>query len=151
MWSFHPCKPQLGPGITDFSCLSRAVAQATSQGTQSLKETERQHLQDEQQPPRMGEALEIPWQWDNGETQQWDSEGTQQWDNGGIQHTYSLWLEGGLYLLALQLVPVDVAEEGVFLDVPLPLGATAQALGGVLGHQLGTAGSKQSQPVPLLP
>lgn len=59
-------------------------------------------------------------------------------------HTYSLGLEGRLDLLALQLVPVDVAEECVLLDVPLPLGATAQALGRVLGHQLG--GDEERKP-----
>lgn len=70
---------------------------------------------------------------------------------GGTRHTYSLWLERGLDLLALQLVPVDVAEERVLLDVPLPLRAAAQALGGVLGHQLGTGERKQSRGVQLLP
>lgn len=50
--------------------------------------------------------------------------------------TYSLWLEGRLDLLAFQLVPVDVAEEGVLLDVALPLWAAAQPLGRVLGHEL---------------
>lgn len=70
---------------------------------------------------------------------------------GGTRHTYSLWLEWGLDLLALQLVPVDVAEERVLLDVPLPLRAAAQALGRVLGHQLGTGERKQSRGVQLLP
>jgi len=50
--------------------------------------------------------------------------------------TYCFWLAGGLDLLALQLVPVDVAEEGVLLDVAFPLRAAAQPLGRVLGHEL---------------
>lgn len=137
MWNFQPCKPELGPGIMDF-CPSRALARARSQGTRSSKETEKRHLQDERHPPvcpRVGEAPEVPWQWDGGRT----------------RHTYSLWLERGLDLLALQLVPVDVAEERVLLDVPLPLRAAAQALGGVLGHQLETGERKQSRGVQLLP
>lgn len=59
-------------------------------------------------------------------------------------HTYSLWLEGRLDLLPLQLIPVDVAEERVLLDVPLSFWATSQSLGRVLGHQLGERKRRKS-------
>lgn len=62
-------------------------------------------------------------------------------------HTYSLWLEGRLDLLPLQFVPVDVAEERVLLDVPLPFGAASEALGRVLGHQLGERKRRNSHSV----
>lgn len=50
--------------------------------------------------------------------------------------THHFGLEGRLYLPVLQALPVDASEEGVFSDVPLSLGAAAQTLGWVLGHQL---------------
>lgn len=51
--------------------------------------------------------------------------------------THPFGLEGGLDLAVLETVPVDASEEGVLLDVPLPLGAAAQTLRRVFGHQLG--------------
>lgn len=50
--------------------------------------------------------------------------------------TYGSGLERRLHLLVLQLLPVHVAEEAVLPDVSLPLRPAAQALGGMLRHQL---------------
>ena len=57
--------------------------------------------------------------------------------------TYGLWLEGRLHLLALQLLPVHVAEEAVVPDVSLPLRPAAQPLPRVLGHQLVRGGGEK--------
>lgn len=50
--------------------------------------------------------------------------------------THSFGFERRLDLFALQLFPVYVAEEGVLLDVSLPLRTAAQTLTWMLGHQL---------------
>lgn len=53
-----------------------------------------------------------------------------------VSRTYSFGLEWWLHLLVLQFFPVDIAEEGMFLDVSLALGAAAQTLTWVFGHEL---------------
>lgn len=53
-----------------------------------------------------------------------------------VSSTYSFGLEWWLHLLVFQFFPVDVAEEGVFLDVSLALGAAAQTLTWMFGHEL---------------
>ena len=58
---------------------------------------------------------------------------------GGVTHHFRL--EGRLDVPVLEAVPVDASEEVVLPDVPLPLRPAAQALGRVLGHQLGWPGS----------
>lgn len=58
------------------------------------------------------------------------------WVSACVPCTHSFGLEWRLHLFVLQLLPVDVAEEGVLLDVSLALRATAQTLTWVLGHEL---------------
>lgn len=53
-----------------------------------------------------------------------------------VRSSYHFGFERRLNLSVLQTFPVDASEEGVFSDVPLALGAAAQTLGRVFGHQL---------------
>lgn len=53
-----------------------------------------------------------------------------------VSSTYSFGLEWWLNLFVLQFFPVDVTEEGVFFDVSLALGAAAQTLTWMFGHEL---------------
>lgn len=53
-----------------------------------------------------------------------------------VSCTHSFGLEWRLHFLVLQLFPVDVAEEGVLLDVSLALRPAAQTLTWVFGHEL---------------
>lgn len=63
------------------------------------------------------------------------------WGWGGGR-TYSLGLERWLDLFPFKFVPVDVAEEGVLLNISLPFRATPQALRRMLGHELETEKGK---------
>ena len=54
---------------------------------------------------------------------------------------YHLWSEGCRHLSSLQPFPVDAAEEGVALDLPLPYPRlAAQTSRRVLGKKLNTEG-----------
>lgn len=57
-------------------------------------------------------------------------------DGAGGGRTHGFRLVRRLDLLALQLLPVDVPEERMLLDIALAFGPAAQALARVLGHQL---------------
>lgn len=57
-----------------------------------------------------------------------------------LVQTHHFRLEGRLDLPALQLLPVDSSEEGMFSNIPLTLRPTAQPLARVLGHQLESRG-----------
>lgn len=57
-------------------------------------------------------------------------------DNVCEQYTHSFRFKRWLDLFVLQLFPVYIAEEGVFLDVSLPLWTTAQTLTWMFGHEL---------------
>lgn len=64
-----------------------------------------------------------------------------------MRHAHHFGLEGRLDLLVGQPIPVDASEERLLPDVHLPLWATAQTLGRMLGHQLAAASkiNKQTQ------
>lgn len=57
-------------------------------------------------------------------------------DNVCEQYTHSFRFKWWLDLFVLQLFPVYIAEEGMFLDVSLPLWTTAQTLTWMFGHEL---------------
>lgn len=67
------------------------------------------------------------------------------WRGRAGSPTYNSWLEGGLDFLLLQQDPVDLLEEWVLLDGIFPILCchTAQALVGVLGHELWEEGSRE--------